>query len=174
MSIFEHADYKHYVRELVRSMPHRGRGQFRQMALHLDINSTVISQIFKGERELTTEHGLKLAQYLGLSDLETRYFLNLINKARAGSHDLKNYYAREEKKLMAEAKNIKSRIIEHKEISDEHKAIFYSNWYYSGLRMLSAIPGYNTVDEMAEYFGLSRSVVQKAISFLLKTGLCIE
>lgn len=155
-------------------MPHRGRGQFRQMALHLGVNSTVISQIFKGDRHLSPEHGIKIAQYLGLSDLETRFFLNLIYKERAGTKELRDHYLQQEKKLLAEAKNIKSRIIEHKEITDEHKAIFYSNWYYSGLRMLSAIPGKHNVDEMAEYFGLNRALVQKAVAFLVQTGLCIE
>jgi uncharacterized protein (TIGR02147 family) len=174
MSIFNYSNYKVFVRERVHQMPHRGRGQFRQMALHLNVNSTVISQIFKGERQLSPEQGLRISQFLGLSELENKYFLNLILKERAGTQDLKDYYLKEEAKLLTEAKNIKSRIIEHKEISDEHKALFYSNWYYSGLRMLSAIPGNHTIDEMADYFKLNRSIVQKAIAFLLETGLCVE
>jgi uncharacterized protein (TIGR02147 family) len=174
MTIFNYSDYKLYIRERVQQMPHRGRGQFRQMALHLDVNSTVISQIFKGDRQLSPEQGLKLGQYFGFSDLETRFLLNLIHKERAGTQELKNYHLQEEKKLAKEAKNVKSRIIEHKEISDEHKALFYSNWYYSGIRMLSAIPGHQTVDEIAEYFELNRGVVQKAVTFLVEAGLCIE
>src|SRR5690349_11426142 len=98
MTIFTYSDYKLFIRERVQLMPHRGRGQFRQMALHLDVNSTVISQIFKGSRHLSPEQGLKIAQYLGLADLETRYFLNLIYKERAGTQDLKNHYLREEEK----------------------------------------------------------------------------
>ncbi|MBY0316972.1 MAG: TIGR02147 family protein [Bdellovibrionales bacterium] len=174
MAIFNFTNYKQFVREKVSLMPHRGRGQFRQMALHLGVNSTAISQIFKGSRHLTPEQGLRIAQFLGLSDLETRYFVNMIHKDRAGTHDLRDFYLKEEKKLLAEGKNIKSRIIEHNEISDENKAIFYSNWYYSGLRMLSALPTHNTPEEMADYFGLNRALVNKVITFLVDNGLCVE
>lgn len=174
MSVFNYTDYKAFVRERVHQMPHRGRGQFQLMARCLDVNSTVISQIFKGLRHLNPEQGLKLADFLGLSELETKYFINLILKERAGTQDLKKYFLKEEAKLKAEAQNIKTRIIAHAEITDEHKALFYSNWYYSGIRMLTALPEYNTVDQIAEYFDLSRATVQQVIEFLLATGLCIK
>lgn len=174
MSIFNFDDYKQFIRDRVQQMPHRGRGQFRQMALKLGVNSTVISQIFSGPRNLTSEQGLVIADYLGLSELETRYFICLINIERAGSKALELFYRSDAEKLRKEGTHVKNRISNFSEISEEHKALFYSEWIYSGIRVLSSIPAYNTVDEIADYFGISRARVQRAIEFLLSTGLCIE
>ncbi len=174
MNIFEYSDYKQFVVERVAQMPHKGRGQFRLMGLHLNLGSTVISQIFKGARDLTPEHGVKLCDFLGLAEIESKYFMTLLLKARAGTHELKNYYLKEEEKLKKEGQQIKSRITVHQEITEEHKALFYSDWIYSGIRMLSAVGKYNTVDDFAEYFRLPRSRVQQVVEFLLRTGLCVE
>lgn len=174
MNIFEYSDYKLFVRERVQAMPGRGRGQFRQMALKLGVNSTVVSQVFKGARDLSPEQALKLAGFLGLGPLETKYFVNLILIARAGSKDLQDYFRSDLKKLKAESANIKTRVVEHQEVSDEAKALFYSNWYYSGIRNLSAIPGYDHIDPISEYFGLSRALVKQVVDFLLQAGLITE
>lgn len=174
MSIFNYTEYKQFVRERVKQMPHRGRGQFRLMALELEVNSTVISQIFKGARELSAEQGIRLAHFLGLSELETKYFISLILLSRAGTQELKSYYAQEAQNIKQQAKTIKSRILEHQEITEQHKALFYSNWYYSGIRILSSLPQYNTTDEIAERLHLPRSVVAQVLEFLLSTGLCVK
>jgi uncharacterized protein (TIGR02147 family) len=174
MSIFNYTEYKQFVRERVKQMPHRGRGQFRLMSLKLDVNSTVISQIFKGERHLSAEQGIKLAHFLGLSELETKYFINLILKERAGTEDLKNYFSKEGQHLKNQAKTLKARLAEHQEVTDQYKALFYSNWYYSGIRILSSLPKYNTVDDIAERLHLPRSVVAQVLDFLLATGLCVK
>lgn len=172
--IFTYTNYKAYIQDFISQMPHNGRGQYRKLAEHLGVNSTAVSQIFNGPRDLTPEQGLKIASYLGLAQLETKYFINLIQKERAGTFELKNYFIEEEKKLLNESKSIKSRIHEHKEISENDKARFYSDWYYSAIRMASAIPKFESVDHIAEHFGLNRSVIQKAVTFLLETGLCVE
>ncbi len=174
MSIFNYTNYKTFIREKVQNSPKKGRGQYRQLALHLHLNSTVVSQIFKGSRHLNPEQALQLCEHYGFSELETKYFVNMVNKERAGTEKLKAFYQREEKKMAQESKNIKSRIIEHKEISDEHKAIFYSNWYYSGLRLLTSIPQYQSVEEMSQHLQLPLALVQKVVNFLLETGLCVE
>lgn len=174
MVIFDYTDYKLFIRDFIAQMPKRGRGQLRKLALYLGVNSTAISQIFNGVRDLTQEQGLQVALYYGFNELETRYFLNLILKERSGTQALKNYYLKEEEKLRSQAQAVKSRIIPHQEISENDKAVFYSNWYYSAIRMASAISKYQTVDELVDFLKLDRAVIQKAVHFLLETGLCVE
>ncbi len=166
--VFKYSNYKLYIKDFILQMPHRGRGLYRKIAELLGINSTAVSQIFNGTRDLTPEQGLKIANFLGLADLEIKYFVNMILKERAGSFELKNYYLKEELKLLQDSQTIKSRI------SENDKARFYSDWSYSAIRMASAIPKFHSVDPILEHFGLPRSVVQKAVTFLLEAGLCIE
>jgi hypothetical protein len=59
-------------------------------------------------------------------------------------------------------------------LSKEEKAIFYSNWYYAGIWALTSIPGNQTPDAAAQYFGLPKHLVNQVVSFLVSTGLCVE
>lgn len=174
MNIFEYSDYKHLVTDLVAQMPKGGWGQFRLMAETLRVNSTVISQIFRGSRHLTPEQALTLAESFGFNDNETSFFLLLVQKDRAGTASLKKYYEAKEKSQRESSRQIKTRIQKHSVIKEEDKALFYSDWYYSGIRMLSALSTHNTIDEFADYFQLNRSITKKVVDFLLETGLCIE
>lgn len=173
MTIFNFSNYKQFVIKRVQEMPNRGRGQFRRMSLHLGVNSTMISQVFKGDRDLTLEQGISLCEFLGLGELEQKYFITLLLKSRAGSEDLRQYFKNEEAKIKKEAEQIKSHV-SHAEITEEHRALFYSDWIYSGIRILSSIDKYNTIDDIAEYFKLPRARVNQVVDFLIQTGLCIE
>ncbi len=174
MTIFDHSNYKEYIKKLIAQMPRKGRGQLSKLAQELTVNSTVISQIFKGDRHLSPEQGLKVSKYFGFNELEEKYFITLIHKERAGTKNLSDFYKKEEKKLLLKAQQVKTRIQKHKVISEEHKAQFYSEWYYSGIRMLSALPTHNTIDDFADYFNLNRGLVTKVLDLLISTGLCIE
>lgn len=174
MSVFEYDDYKKFIIELLLDMPRKGYGQFRKIADHLGVNSVVITQIFKGDRELSTEHAWELAQYLGLSELETRYFILLVSSARSGTVRLKQHYTRELAELRARARDLKNRVPQDTQLSEEARAMFYSNWYYSAIRLVSSIDGYQNVDAIADYLGLPRGVVKQASDFLLKQGLMVE
>ena len=174
MSIFQYDDYKKFIVELLLDMPRSGYGQFKKIAEHLGVNSVVITQIFKGDRELSAENALELCAYFGFSDLESRYFLALVSLGRAGTHKLKQYYKSELVELRLKSKDLKNRVPQDSSLSDEARAMFYSNWYYSAIRLTSSIDGKNNVDEIAEYLGIPRSVVKQASDFLLKHGLMAE
>ena len=174
MNFYDYRDYKKLVTEMVEAMPRRGRGQFRKLSEKLRVNSTVISQIFRGSRELSPEQALLVSEHFGFNKTQEKFFLILVQKARAGTKQLEDYYAAEEQAIREEAQAIKARLHKHDVIKDEHKAMFYSEWYYSGIRNLSAIPGYNSVDDFADYFKINRGLANHVVDFLLETGLCVE
>lgn len=174
MDIFEYTDYKLFLKNLIESMPRRGHGQFRKLALHLEVNSVVISQILSGDRDFTLEQGLRVAKYYGLDEMQADYFLLMILKARAATHDLKLYYQDKLEALSKKSQKIKNRVVKHHELSEGDKSIFYSNWYYAGISLLSAVEGYNDIDSLATYFNLSRTKVREVLDFLISRGLCVE
>ena len=93
---------------------------------------------------------------------------------RAHTAELKNFYEIKLSRMREEVQNIKNLVAGREQLSDDDKGIFYSNWYYSGVRLLTSIEGYQTVDAIAEYFGLTRARVGEIVAFLLKTGLCVQ
>ncbi len=174
MTIFEADDYKSWVNARILTMPKRGRGQYARLAETLNTNSAVIAQVFKGDRDLTADQAVLLAEYWGLTKLERQFLILLVNHSRAGSVRYKHVLEEEREVLRRQARDLKSRVHQTKELTEEAKAVLYSNWYYLAIWSLTAIPGFDNVDSLAQRLGLSRSKVSQALALLLKHGLVVE
>lgn len=174
MWITEFKDYKVFLRALLKTYPKNGRGQARRLAENLNVQPMVVSQILARDRHFTPEQALKVASYFGMDQSTSEYFVFLVTLARADSRELRKFYEDKLSRIRSESEKIKN-IVQGKEVlSEADKGIFYSNWYYSGVRILTSMERYQTVDAIARYFGLSRSKVGEIVSFLVQSGLCIQ
>lgn len=171
MNIFKYANYKLYVNEKIKSLPKRGHGEYRRIAQFVGLHTTSISQIFKGTKDLSLEQAAKLSQYLGLSELESDYFLNLIEFEKAGSMELKILIESRIRKIQNHALDLVNKIPKDKVLSDSERSKFYSLWYYSAIRLLVDIPEYQNRELIANRLGLPLKTVNDAIDFLLSLGL---
>lgn len=174
MRVFDFESYRDFVRTRIKAMPRNGRGQFGKIAAHLKMHTTLVSQVFRGDKNLTLEQACLLAEYLGMGELESDYFLTLVEVERAGSAKLKRMLDKRLKQLKTQAKQVSSHLPRAKVLTDEDKAIFYSDWYYSGIRLLTSLPKYQNRDALAVFLSLPPSIIGKAVEFLLRTGLCEE
>lgn len=174
MWIAEFTDYKVFLKAKIKTYPNQGRGQSSRLAKHLRISPMALSHIMTRDRHFTLEQAIKVAGHFGLDDKSKEDFVNLVCFARADSAELKAFYQEKLTAFRLEAQNIKNHVPGKSELSEPDKGIFYSNWYYSGIRLLSSIPGFQTVDAIADYFGLSRPMVGEIAAFLVNTGLCAE
>jgi len=174
MAIFEFSSYKVFVNQKIKVMPKRGRGQYLKIAKHLGVHTTMVSHIFKGDSNLSVEQGLALVSYFGLNRLETDYFIALIQVERAADQNSKGYFLGHLKGIKTKATSLQERLEQTTELSEKNQAIFYSHWYYSAIRLLTALPGFQSPETIAESLGLPIGQVRSVIDFLLKTGLCLE
>ncbi|MBI4042551.1 MAG: TIGR02147 family protein [Deltaproteobacteria bacterium] len=172
MNLFQLDDYKEYVRQRIASMPKRGHGEWKKIAECLRIHTSMVSQIFKGEKELTLEQSCALCHYFGLNELETDYFLHLVQRERAGSAQLKQVLTRQMGELKEKFQQLQHRLPKTMKLTEADKALFYSHWYYSGIRLLSSVPEFHDVDRIAEYLKLPKNVVSSVLTFLVSVGLC--
>jgi len=173
VNVFDYHNYKQCINGWISEQKAGGHGQLRKMALHLGVNSVVMSQVFRGSRDLTLEQALGVSNYIGFTELERDYFLLLVQKERAGTHDLKQVYKKQLQTLSSAAQNLKNRV-KHQKLTDEDRATFYSQWYYSAIRLGISIPHLNTISEISEHLDLERSLVARVVEFLLKNKLIIE
>ncbi len=174
MRVFDFDDYKAYVIARIRAMPHQGRGELLKISERLKTHSTRVSHIFRGPVHLTMEQAAELCLYLGLRELETQYFLLLVQRERAGSRVLRAALDQQIANARANAKELVNRVERDRTLTEEEKANFYSNWYFSGIRLATALPELRTIDALADYFELPRDRVRRVVDFLLSTGLCAE
>ncbi len=173
MSIFDYQNYKSWLNDHIRALPKQGRGQYSRIALALKTNPTIITQVFKGSRELTPEQAVLLADYLGMSEAERRFLLVLINHSRAGTHRYKEILFKEMELLQKDSKKILHRVPKATELSEETKSILYSNWRYLAIWSLTAIEEFVELDAIASRLNIPRKMVREALDFLLKNSLVV-
>jgi uncharacterized protein (TIGR02147 family) len=173
MSIYEYLDYTAFIKDWIKSQPKKGRGIASKMALSLRVSTTMISQVLNGDRQLSLELASDLADFIGLNTSEQDYFFLMIDFQRAGTQGLKNKLKRKLLEEQSKASKLKERLKVEVELSETAKAVFYSDWIYSGVRNLSAVPEFKNVDSISEKLHLPRAVIQKVVDFLLRNNLLI-
>jgi len=104
MTIFEFKDYKLFVRHVINTKPILGRGSVKKMAESLRVHPSLISQVLKGTKEFTAEQANEVAVFLNLNELETEYFLCLVDIERAGTARLKTFLQNKRERLVLFAK----------------------------------------------------------------------
>ena len=92
LSLFSFSDYKAFIRTWIEQLPKQGRGEFARISRVTGIHKTTLSQIIKGSKDLSLEQAIKVTRHLGLNRIETEYFILLVDRARAGSEELRRHF----------------------------------------------------------------------------------
>ncbi len=171
MAIFEHDNYKEFVLAELALRPKAGRGEFLRIAKALNIHTTMVTHIFRGDSELGLEQALSLAEYFGLSELETEYLVALVHLARASDERSKRFCKKRTKALKEKSTNLSSRFQIKNTLDEKDQAIFYSSWSYAAIRLMTAIPGMDQASEIARALNLTLTQVNSALEFLVSRGL---
>jgi uncharacterized protein (TIGR02147 family) len=174
ISVFDFEDYKAYIVALEEQRASVQRGFRSRLAETLNCQNAYISQVLNGNANLGLEQGLKVARFFQLNEAESRYFLNLIELARAGTSDLQDYFRSELTALKQKHLNIKERLSKSKEISPDHQNVYYSSWLYPTVHMMVTVPQYRSVESIAAALRLANDDVRNVVLFLLSTDLVRE
>lgn len=174
VSLFSHKDYRAFLNE---KLPPRGasRGMRQALAKKLNCQSAFVSQVISGRAHFSLEHALGVSRFLNFSDLETRYFLFLVQLDRAGTPELQSYFRREIQKLRSQRQEVKERISEvDGELSRDDQLVYYSSWHYAAIHILCSVPKANTATQLASVLCLPMRRVRECLEFLVRTQLLVE
>lgn len=173
MRIFEFEDYKKFSLKHIKRLPNAGRGQLQKLAQFLAVHPTLISQVFRGDKNLTSEQACRAAEFFGMNDQELGFYLALVERERAGNLILKKHWQSRIESLREENRTVSSRLSPTYNLSQSKKIEFYSSWQYSGIRLGTSIPKLQSPEALAERLGLSVKRVREVIEFLVESGLCV-
>lgn len=171
-SIFQHANYVEFLRAYIESQPKAGRGLINKLALYLNVHATLISQILSGQKHFSIEQVFEVCEFLGLTNLEKEYFLLLVQKGRAGSKKAEKFFNAQILKIKTQAMKLSERVSQDQVLTETQKAIFYSSWLYSAIRIFTAFDDSKTLEEIITEFSISRARAVEVINFLVEAGLC--
>ncbi len=172
--LFDYDDYRKYLSDYLKSLPNEGYGQLAKIARAISLNPSTLTLVLQAQKDFTPEQANDLCEHLEMTELESEYFLSLVAFGRAGKPNLRARLSKHLAKLRKRSKELKNRIPPKVELTEEAKALFYSQWYYSGTRLLTSIPEYGTPEKIAERLGIPRNTVKQILEFLVSTGLCIH
>ena len=175
MVLFEYHDYRKFIRFQLSQRPRKGRGEITKIADQLGVHPTLISQILSDQKHLSSEQAFDLCSYFALNPLETEYFMILVKFDRAGNPRLKTYYKEQLGQLRNRSLDISQRIDQEKVLTDQQRAVFYSSWLFSAIRLFCSLKEQGqTIDDICTRFDLSRKKASTLMNFLTATNLCLN
>lgn len=172
--VFEFDDYKAFLAHLEKEKSHFSRGFRSRLAEEVGCNNAFISQVLNTHANFSLEQSQKICGYFKFSQNEERYFLFLVEYARAGTKPLREHFKILLEEMRDKYLNIKGRVKQQTALSPEAQATYYSHWYYAAIHMLVTVPQFRTVRSLAKALRLNESLVEKVIAFLLSCDLLIE
>lgn len=174
MDIFEFSSFHEFLKNHLTRQPKKGHGQQKQIAEAAGMSPAFLSQVLSHKRQLSMEQASLIADHLQLSELQTEYFLLLVEIDRAGNQSLKKNLQKQKDRLLKNSQQIANRFQSTTDIAEADKPIYYSDWQYAAVQQLTAIEKYSDVYKIAERLQLPVKRVRSILDFLLKTGLCVE
>ena len=171
--IRDFTDYKVFLKNWLEGRRALRRGLRSSLAKAADCQAAFVSQVLNGKPHFSPEQALGIAGFMQLSPAETKYFMSLLQLARAGTRELRTYWLSELNSQRLELLNLKNLVGEARVLTNEEKNLYYSSWIYVVVHMLVTIPKYRTIKEIAVAANLSVASVQGALDKLVSLGLVI-
>lgn len=171
--IYDYQDYRQFLVDALGGKNKR-TGQRGALARHLGCQTAYLSQVLSGSANLSLEQAYRVNQFLAHDSQASEFFLLLVQKERAGIHELKTYFADKIKEILNKRSDIKSRVSKNKTISETDQAHYYSQWYISAIHIALSIPQLQTVPALVKHFHLEEGIVRETLEFLTSTGLAVS
>lgn len=147
------------------------RGIKKELAEHINIHPTSLSQVLAQSRSFTEEQVFLLNEFLNFNETESQYVFLLFQISNAQNLKYKNYLNKRKENFKKKLLNLSNRIEKDKTMEEEQKAIFYSAWYYTCIWVYISIKGGKTREDICERFDLDVKKVNEVLDFLIETDL---
>jgi uncharacterized protein (TIGR02147 family) len=170
-SLFTYESYKTYLRDSIKMAPRGGHGYRQKLAEAMEIQPTYLSQVLKGNRDLSLDQGILLSEFLLLSKDESEYLLLLINHERAGSAKSERFFERLLENRRERFSRVKNRVKISGELTDEDKATYYSDVLYGAVHMAVTIPTLRSIQALATQLKATPERVRDVANFLIEKNL---
>lgn len=167
ISIFDFNDYRPFLLAFLSGQPKKGHGARSIWARVMGCQVAFVSHVLRGHYDLNLEQAEALGRHLALNKEEIEFFLLLVQKSKAGNHQLKKYFDEQIYDRLQNREHVRNRMKIKESLSLEDQAIYYSSWIYSAVHILLTIPEFQKSPQaIANYFSTPLSKIREVLSFL--------
>lgn len=174
VAVFEYKDYKRFLLDWIAQAPNGGRGVRKDLAAAIGCQTPFVTHVLGGDYHLSAEQAEACARWLGLSDEEIEFFVLLVLRQRAGSKNLEKMLSRQISRRREAHAELKGRLKIQTALSDNDKAVYYSNWLYPTVHLAVAIPELQSIEALQNHFHLPAQKLIPVLDFLTTRGLIIK
>ena len=169
-NVFKYLDYKEFLKQEISDRAEK-RGFITRLAEAAGCQRAYLSQVIHSHVQLTPEHACNISLFLEMNDLESDYFLLLVDHGRAGTPLLRQRLSLRMEAIRQKSENLAERFQSASLISPEEQNRYYSAWLWSAIHMLVSAPAFQTVEVIMLRLGVPRSQVLEILSGLESMGL---
>lgn len=169
--VFEYRDYKQFLKDLSDLKP---RGFKSALAQAASCQLAYVTHVLGGAAHFSLEQAEGISRFLGHTKLEQRYFLTLVEFARAGTPQLRHALAEFLQDYREKFFSLKERVNIKQSLSSEDQLIYYSSWVYAAVHVMTSIPALQSREALASALVLPLAKVNEVCDFLIQTKLIGE
>lgn len=169
-NIFSYLDYKEFLQQEIAKQSET-RGFQTKMAKAAKCQKSYLSQVLRSKYHITNEQAFRLCEFFGLRQLETDYFMELVNLARTDLPGLRDRILSKLKEIRESVEDLSKRYAKDEKLSDELQALYYSSWHWSAIHIAVGIAQFQSVETLADRLSISKSQVLETLQGLESMGL---
>jgi uncharacterized protein (TIGR02147 family) len=167
-TFLEYQNYKLLLSDYLADSP---RGESSRLAQYLNVQPSFLSQVLRGNPNLSLEQGLRATEYLKYGEVEKEYFLLLLEHAKAGSEDLRKYFFEKLERIRTTQREVESQLKGRKNLKENDRRLYDSDWLYSALHIALSIPRFQNPPDLAKALYLNPKIVEERLDDLVAMGL---
>jgi len=166
--VTNYSSYISYLKELIKENRVVSRGFQAKLAQQAGCHPTYLSQVIGGRVHLSLEHAYAMSEFLEFSELETEYFIFLVEAERAGNVRLKKYFESRLDNIRRQNNEAKASeaVPEQRLPRPEDESFYFENWYRPVLHLLILTGNYHDTRTLSLRVGLPEEKVEKDLVLL--------
>jgi uncharacterized protein (TIGR02147 family) len=141
-------------------------GLISKMAEAAQCQRSHLSRVIKAKAQLTLEQAAGLSEFFKLNDVESEYFLALVELERAGTPVLKARFKKRITQIRQDQENIGKRLRVSSLNVAEQEMTYYSAWYWLAIHIAVSIPELQTPAKISKRLNLEEDFVRECLEKL--------
>ena len=173
IDLFSYTSYKPYLEARLGGKNQR-KGAKSRLAESMNCQSTYLSQVLHGSAHLSLEQAAAANQFFSHGKEAAHFFLLLVQKDRAGTPALRDYFREQIEEVTKRRLHFTQRLGARAALPETVMAEYYSHWWYLGVHIATSIPTLQTREALRQALQIPQDKLDKVIEFLLHAGLVEE
>jgi len=162
------SDYKTFLRIYLKDP--RNRGTAKRLAEILRVQASFLSKLMNSKAHLSSDQAFLIAEHLFQDESRQKYFQILVEFCKSSNQGRRKQLSSDMDKIRHESAKVEN-YIGKSEDSPLIRSLYYSNWHFGAIHLLTSIRQFQSAKAIARKLGLSEEDILSKLKILQSWGL---